>query len=440
MNRFAARFNLAVSAFGGGSATTAPPSAPTGLTLTIITAAVRLDWNPVSGATSYNIYRSLSGGGGTLYQSGVTDNTFDDSSVLSGQSYFYEVTAVNGVGESARSTEEEVIPQEPATVTGLAATTLGITTIDLDWDNSAGVSWRVEWQLAGGDWSSLVGFESPVSTNGYQIQDLTATTAYDVRVRSSNSFGVSLWEELDNVSTIGAAEETEVSCNADVAGNLHGKYFLNSDAIGLVSLQLNCGARKQKLELDFAGVNGGMYAVSGDGLHLFIDNGTGPSCYWFDTGTENVPSVSASFFVPVVIDVLDSGNQIASTFLATAIANGFNDAGSAGGGVKLENTTAQFVTAPDVGNAGVGISVVVSGRDAAVDPGTATRNLLVNITDDDSAETIASALVDAIIADGIWSAAATLNIVRITELTTGPRVDAADVDTGFGISTITQGA
>jgi fibronectin type 3 domain-containing protein len=68
---------------------------------------VNLWWNPSTGAAGYNVYRSASANGTYAKINSTLDpNTaYTDSTVVSGQTYYYEATAVDSGGqESARST------------------------------------------------------------------------------------------------------------------------------------------------------------------------------------------------------------------------------------------------------------------------------------------------------------------------------------------------
>ena len=70
------------------------------------------------GATSYNIYRSTTSGaeGNTPYAT-TTATTYIDKNLSSTPIYFYEFTAVNSCGESARTPEDASKtppPQAPA--------------------------------------------------------------------------------------------------------------------------------------------------------------------------------------------------------------------------------------------------------------------------------------------------------------------------------------
>ena len=85
------------------------PAAPTGLAASAGSTNVSLSWNPVSGATSYKIYRGTSSGGEHLATS-VTAPAFNDTSLTSYTTYYYEVSAVSSSGEGPLSTEVSTTP------------------------------------------------------------------------------------------------------------------------------------------------------------------------------------------------------------------------------------------------------------------------------------------------------------------------------------------
>src|SRR5258708_13045072 len=97
-----------------GSAPSAPPPTPTGLTATAGNAQVSLAWNASSGAASYNLYRSVNGGAySQLNTSPITTTSYTDSGVTNGTPSFYEATAVNSSGESAKSSPICATPPPP---------------------------------------------------------------------------------------------------------------------------------------------------------------------------------------------------------------------------------------------------------------------------------------------------------------------------------------
>lgn len=94
-----------------------------------------LSWQPVSGASSYNIYRSTSPGGegATPYRS-VTGTSFTDTAVINGTTYYYQITAVVGGVETARSAEVYGTPLAPPSApTGVTATAGGFS-VTLNWN------------------------------------------------------------------------------------------------------------------------------------------------------------------------------------------------------------------------------------------------------------------------------------------------------------------
>lgn len=91
------------------------PSTPWNLQGTAGAGLVSLSWNSPatdggSGITGYKVYRGPSSGGETLLASLGVQSSYTDSSVRNGLTYYYEVTAVNGVGESIPSNEVVVTP------------------------------------------------------------------------------------------------------------------------------------------------------------------------------------------------------------------------------------------------------------------------------------------------------------------------------------------
>jgi hypothetical protein len=102
--------NALITVLTGGAAPPPPNGAPyavTGVTATAGTNQVTLSWNAVSGATSYQLYRTGNSGNeaATPSVTGITGTTFTDTGLNPGTTYYYRVVAVNGSGASGFSTE-----------------------------------------------------------------------------------------------------------------------------------------------------------------------------------------------------------------------------------------------------------------------------------------------------------------------------------------------
>ena len=86
------------------------PAAPTGLSAAAGNAQIALTWTASTGATTYTLYRSNSSGTETSYRTGLTATSFTDTALTNGTAYYYKVTAVNSIGESAKSNEANAAP------------------------------------------------------------------------------------------------------------------------------------------------------------------------------------------------------------------------------------------------------------------------------------------------------------------------------------------
>ncbi|MDP9176002.1 MAG: carbohydrate-binding protein [Planctomycetota bacterium] len=90
-------FNIAgYNDFVGGNANTLT-TAPAGVVATAGGGGIALSWAAPMGASSYNIYRGTTSGGesATPVATGITANSYTDTTVSGGVMYFYFVTAVN---------------------------------------------------------------------------------------------------------------------------------------------------------------------------------------------------------------------------------------------------------------------------------------------------------------------------------------------------------
>src|SRR5207249_5037376 len=94
---------------------TGPPSAPQNLQATAGTGSVTLTWQtPASDGgspiTNYRIFRSTSSGSETIIATVGNVNSYTNTGLTAGTTYFYKVKAVNVLGSSILSNEASVVP------------------------------------------------------------------------------------------------------------------------------------------------------------------------------------------------------------------------------------------------------------------------------------------------------------------------------------------
>jgi PKD repeat protein len=126
-----------------------PPGAPTGLTANAGNAQVSLSWtapadNGGVSITSYRVYRSMSAGTETLLTTGGCSGlgavlSCSDTGLTNGQTYYYKVSAVNSLGEGAKSNEASAKPSTTCTATQLLGNPGFETGTPAPWTATSGV-------------------------------------------------------------------------------------------------------------------------------------------------------------------------------------------------------------------------------------------------------------------------------------------------------------
>jgi hypothetical protein len=110
-----------------GAATAVPtkaPSAPSGINVIAGNSQVSLTWSPSAGATSYNIYWSPTSGVTKTTGTKITvaSNSYTQTGLTNGTTYYYVLTAVNANGESDPSAQISATPNAGAPVAGAPST------------------------------------------------------------------------------------------------------------------------------------------------------------------------------------------------------------------------------------------------------------------------------------------------------------------------------
>ena len=181
------------------------PAAPS-LSATPGDAHVDLSWTAPSdnGSTisGYKVYRGTSAGGESLLTTvGGTTLGYQDTAVTNGTTYYYRVSAVNGVGEGALSNEVAAKPQAPSAPS--APQSLTASTVK-GGNNAKGV--KLAWQAPASTGTSAVtnyriyrgtssGTETLLTTVGnvlsYTDTATTSNVRYYYKVSAVNSVGES---------------------------------------------------------------------------------------------------------------------------------------------------------------------------------------------------------------------------------------------------------
>ena len=170
----------------------APPPVPANLIAAAGNAQVNLSWNASAGATSYLVKRSTTSGGAYTQISAPTTNSFTDTGLTNGTTYYYVVSALSAGSESANSAQASATPTvpltPPATPTGLQATA-GSAQVSLSWTASATASsYHVKRSTtSGGPYTQVA---APATTSDTDTGLTNGTTYYYV-VSALNAAGES---------------------------------------------------------------------------------------------------------------------------------------------------------------------------------------------------------------------------------------------------------
>ncbi len=92
------------------------PGVPANVVATAGNGQVGLSWSASNGATTYNVKRSTTSGGPYTTVGGPAANSYTDTGLTNGTTYYYVVSAVNGAGESGNSIQVNATPQANTTV------------------------------------------------------------------------------------------------------------------------------------------------------------------------------------------------------------------------------------------------------------------------------------------------------------------------------------
>ncbi|MBX7120140.1 MAG: pre-peptidase C-terminal domain-containing protein [Gemmatimonadaceae bacterium] len=219
------------------AAGTNTPADPTGLAATVISATrIDLAWvDAADNELAYFVERCTGTGCTSFAQIGFQPpNTvsFSDVSTVANTTYRYRVRASNAAGSSGYSAIVELDTDLPAAPTGLTATTVSATRIDLAWADASDneESFRVE-RCAGVGCSDFTEqAQLPPGTTAFTDAPIAPNESFTYRVRAVNAAGASAYtaeagattsipgDPTDVVATTITATQIDVTWNASAGG------------------------------------------------------------------------------------------------------------------------------------------------------------------------------------------------------------------------------
>jgi len=129
------------------------PPTPAGLSATAGDAQVALTWGVAATATAYDLRRSTNSGGPYAPLLTTTALGYLDTSAVNNTTYYYVVSSVNGVGESALSSEVTATPYAQPIVLTVSPQTNGIFSFQFNGVDGRNYTVLISTNLV--DWSSI---------------------------------------------------------------------------------------------------------------------------------------------------------------------------------------------------------------------------------------------------------------------------------------------
>jgi fibronectin type 3 domain-containing protein len=227
------------------------PNAPTGVAATAASAnSISVSWTAATGAASYKVYYAASAGGEKTLAGTVTSGTsYTHTGLSASTAYYYFITAVNASGESGFSqyTENAAAVTKAPAPSGVTATALSATSIQVSWNAVSGAaSYKIYSAASSSGTKNLLA--TVASGTSYTHSGLSSATDYYYWITAVNNDGESAFSEwasarvltLPSVPTgVNAAAlstgSVSVSWNA-VAGAASYKVYSASSSSGTKNL------------------------------------------------------------------------------------------------------------------------------------------------------------------------------------------------------------
>tara|TARA_Y100000361_G_scaffold87458_1_gene77702 strand:+ start:7751 stop:9679 length:1929 start_codon:yes stop_codon:yes gene_type:complete len=205
------------------------PGVPTSLAIaSASTSQLNLSWSSGGDTDSYQISRSTSSGSGfSQIATGVTTTSYNDTGLSAGTRYYYKIRAVNTEGNSAYTSEVSRFTL-PNQVSGLSASAVSNTQINLSWNNPTGTEagYKIERSTSSGSGYSQI---ATTTSTSYSATGLTLNTTYYFRVRAyTDPGGDGAYSSVANATTQNnASAPTGVSIATGSSGNYDDAFIID---------------------------------------------------------------------------------------------------------------------------------------------------------------------------------------------------------------------
>jgi fibronectin type 3 domain-containing protein len=190
------------------------PNPPTGVTATAQSPRnIQVTWNTVAGATRYRVYFAIgsSTAAKTLAGEVIGGVSYTHTGLQPDTQYYYFVTAVNGIGESAHSAHGSGRTQ-PFTPGGVSAAALSTSSIRITWNAVTGAtSYGVYFALSSTGTRSFAGTANEAS---FTHSSLQPNTTYWYWVTATDSLGTSNHSAAVSARTQALSAPTGVTAQA----------------------------------------------------------------------------------------------------------------------------------------------------------------------------------------------------------------------------------
>ncbi len=232
------------------------PSTPTALGATAVSSSqINLSWTASTAGTgcsiTYNVYRSttsgFTAGSGNQVATGVTTTTYSNTGLTASTTYYYLVEGVDAAGSSAASnqasatTQAQTCAAAPTAPSGLGATTISSSQINLTWTAStAGTGCTITYSVFRSTTSGFTAgsgnqIASGLTTTTYSNTGLAASTTYYYLVEGVDSAGSSAASNQASATTSASSGSCTSLC-INSGGPLVSPFVADEDFTGGATL------------------------------------------------------------------------------------------------------------------------------------------------------------------------------------------------------------